>query len=320
MKGDTADILINGSGLLNRWRWPDIPNLHSFQGTLVHSAAWDPNLDWTGKRVALVGNGSSAIQILPKMQPTAKHIVTYIRNPTWISTGLGDPVMSGDVGNYTYTEEEKKQFRENPEKLRALRKKIEHDLNQFFYILFNGSPEQANAQAAITKVMIDRLGGDKNAHLQEKLIPKWKLGCRRLTPGDGYLEALQEPNVTMEMSPIHEITDKGIVSAASAEEFDIIVCATGFDVSFSPFWELVGNDGIRLADQWRENPEAYFGICAPNIPNYFIFNGPNCPAGHGNLITAMNWMADYILRWCRKIAMEDIKYVPIGPFPLNTSN
>lgn len=254
------------------------------------------------------------------MQPEAERIVTYIRNPTWISTGLGDISMSGDAGNYTYTEEEKKQFRDNPEKLRALRKEIEHDLNQFFYILFNGSTEQANAQAAITKVMMNRLGGDKNAQLHEKLIPKWKLGCRRLTPGDGYLEALQEPNVTMEMSPIQKITDKGIVSAASTEEFDIIVCATGFDVSFSPFWDLVGSNGIRLADQWRENPEAYFGICAPNIPNYFIFNGPNCPAGHGNLITAMNWMADYILRWCRKIAMEDIKYVPIGPFPLNTFN
>jgi len=307
---DTADILINGSGILNRWRWPDISGLHSFKGTLVHSARWDTNLDWTGKRVAIIGNGSSAIQILPQMQRTAKHIVTYIRSPTWISPGLATTNLeSNDGQNVTYTEEEKKRLRENPDELRELRKTLEHKLNGFFgNVILNDGPQQAAAQAAFTAEMKRRLGGEKNAHLHEKLIPKWTVGCRRLTPGDGYLEALTEPNVTIEMNPIQKITGKGIVSKASTEEFDIIVCATGFDVSFSPFWELVGKDGIRLADQWKESPEAYFGICAPNMPNYFIFNGPNCPIGHGSVLYPMDWMANYILRWCRKIATEDIRY------------
>ena len=250
MTEDTADILINGSGILNRWRWPDISGLHSFKGTLVHSARWDTNLDWTGKRVAIIGNGSSAIQILPQMQRTAKHIVTYIRSPTWISPGLATTNLeSNDGQNVTYTEEEKKRLRENPDELRELRKTLEHKLNGFFgNVILNDGPQQAAAQAAFTAEMKRRLGGEKNAHLHEKLIPKWTVGCRRLTPGDGYLEALTEPNVTIEMNPIQKITGKGIVSKASTEEFDIIVCATGFDVSFSPFWELVGKDGIRLAD------------------------------------------------------------------------
>ncbi|ODM22507.1 hypothetical protein SI65_00095 [Aspergillus cristatus] len=251
MAEDTANILINGSGILNCWRWPDISGLHSFKETL---------------RVAIIGNGSSAIQILPQMQRTAKHIVTYIRNPTWISPSLATTNLESNGGqNITYTEEEKKRLRENPDELCTLRKTLEHELNSFFE-------------------MKRRLGGDKNAHFYEKLIPKWTVGCRRWTPGDGYLEALTEPNVTIKMR---------------------------FDVSFSPFWELVGKDGIRLADQWKESPEAYFGICAPNMPNYFIFNGLNCPIGHGSALSPMDWMADYILRCCRKIATEDIRSVKV---------
>lgn len=300
VRDDTADILINGSGLLNRWRWPDIPGLHSFQGSLVHSAAWDPAIDWSGKRVALIGNGSSGIQILPQVQPGAKHVVSYARNPTWISPVL----MGGDVK--VYDEEHRKRLRENPEELRELRRGIEHFANHFFHMLLSESPEQATAKAGVVEAMKQRLG-EHNTHLHEKLIPEWKLGCRRLTFGEGYLEALQKPNVTVEMNQIQEINDKGIITTASTEEFDIIICATGFNVSFAPFWELVGKDGIRLADQWRDSPEAYLGVCAPNMPNYFVVNGPNSPAGHGNLISAMDWMVDYILRWCRKIAKEDIK-------------
>lgn len=85
---DEAHILINASGFLNKWSWPQIKGIESFKGKLLHSAAWDTNLDWTGKRVELIGNGSSGIQILPQMQPKAGHIVNYIRNPNWISSNF----------------------------------------------------------------------------------------------------------------------------------------------------------------------------------------------------------------------------------------
>lgn len=305
VRDDTADILINGSGILNHWRWPDIQGLHSFQGTLVHSAAWDPTIDWTGKRVALIGNGSSGIQIMPHVQQSAKHVVTYIRNPTWIAPS---PWETEDGKPPMYTKEDQQRLRENPQELRELRRATESLVNRYFLSLLKGTPEQVAAQEYTTAVMKKRLG-EHNTDLHEKLIPQFQLGCRRLTLGEGYLEALQAPNVTVEMSPIQQVTDKGIVTATSEEEFDIIICATGFEVNFVPRWELVGKDGVRLADQWQDSPEAYFGVCAPNMPNYFIFNGPNCPAGHGNLLSAMSFMTDYILRWCRKIATEDIKYV-----------
>lgn len=155
--------------------------------------------------------------------------------------------------------------------------------------------------------MKDRLGNDPE--LIDKLIPDWQVGCRRLTPGDGYLEALRASNVKCGFSPIVKITEKGIQTEEGEEEFDIIICATGFDVSFCPFWDLVGRNGRKLAEEWSENPEAYFGICAAGVPNYFIFNGPNCPVGHGSLLAVMEWTAEYILRWCEKIATTDIRYV-----------
>ncbi|UPL03722.1 hypothetical protein LCI18_014656 [Fusarium solani-melongenae] len=247
---DEADVLVNGSGILHKWRWPEIKGLDSFKGRRLHSAAWDTSLDWTGKRVAIIGN---------ELTPEGK--------------------------NFQYTEEQRREFRENPEKLREMRKLIEHHFNQFFYALVVNTQQKAAAKV-FQDEMERRLNHDPN--LCAKLIPDWKVGCRRLTPGEGYLEALQEPNVT----------ETGIVAGNdSEEEFDILVCATGFDVSFTPFWEV-----------WRDDPEAYFGICAPNMPNYFIFNGPNCPVGHGSLLSVMDWTADYIMRWIKKISTGDIKY------------
>ncbi|CAG7921120.1 unnamed protein product [Penicillium olsonii] len=303
---DAADILINGSGILNKWRWPDIPGTHSFKGLLVHSASWDTSIDWSGKTVALIGNGSSAIQILPKIQPAAKSITNFIRSPTWVAANFAAE-FTKDGKNFSYSEEEKKKFRESPEELLKMRKTIEHGINQFFYGLMKGSPQQKKANEISRQIMENRL--QHNPDLCERLIPNFEFGCRRISPGEGYLEALQESNVKCCFDPIKRITDLGIETEKDHTNFDIIICATGFDVSFSPSWKLEGRGGQSLSNLWKEKPDAYFGICAPEQPNYFIFNGPNCPIAHGSLLAAMDSTADWIYKWCNKIASEDIKSV-----------
>ncbi|OOQ89761.1 putative flavin-binding monooxygenase [Penicillium brasilianum] len=309
LKETIADVLINGAGILNRWRWPDIPSLHSFRGHLVHSADWKTDLDCTDKRIAIIGNGSSAIQILPQLQPHAAQIVTYMRSPTWITTNFAAE-FTPEGKNFDYSEEQKTQFRENPEELFQLRKKIEHGFNQFFHVLLSNSPQQNEARALFQHEMEMKLNND--SMLCEKLIPKFEVGCRRLTPGEGYLEALQKSNVKIRFDPIDRVQEDGIKTlAGDFDSFDIIVCATGFDVSFRPSWKMVGCNEIDLAEQWAEVPEAYFGICATNMPNYFIFNGPNCPIAHGSLLSAMDATADYVVRWCRKISTEDISSVVV---------
>ncbi|KAJ5520427.1 hypothetical protein N7463_000880 [Penicillium fimorum] len=299
---DTADILINGSGILNGVG----PTSRGFKGKLIHSASWDTSLDWSGKNVALIGNGSSAIQILPTIQPTAKSVTNFMRSPTWVAANFAAEFTKNGK-NFSYTEEEKRRFQENPDELLEMRKKIEHGVNQFFYGLMKGSPQQKEANRVSKQIMEDRL--NNNPELCDRLIPDFEFGCRRISPGEGYLEALQENNVVCCFSPIHKITNQGIETEEGHTEFDIIICATGFDVSFSPFWKLVGRGGQSLSKLWQEKPDAYFGICAPEQPNYFIFNGPNCPIAHGSLLAAMESTADWIFKWCKKIASEDIKSV-----------
>ena len=188
-----------------------------------------------------------------------------------------------------------------------------------------GSPQQKKANEISRQIMENRL--QHNPDLCKRLIPNFEFGCRRISPGEGYLEALQESNVTCCFDPIKRITDLGIETEKDHTNFDIIICATGFDVSFSPSWKLEGRGGQSLSNLWKEKPDAYFGICAPEQPNYFIFNGPNCPSktvpmsiflweildadthlvAHGSLLAAMDSTADWIYKWCNKIASEDIK-------------
>lgn len=301
---DECEVFIDASGILNKWRWPDIEGLGSFEGHLVHSAQWDKGYDFTGKRVGIIGNGSSAIQIVPQLQKVAGHLTNFIRSPTWISAGFSSE-FTPEGKNFKYTEEQKAEFRDKPETLTKYRKEIENAFNHFFHALINDSPANIYITDMYNKIMRERLGGDEE--LIKQFIPKWRVGCRRLTPGEGYLEALQEENCTYTWSGIEKITEKGIVTVDGQEtQLDAIICATGFDVSFVPRWKLEGNDGKNL-DSWAQNPEAYLGIHAPDIPNYFIINGPNCPIGHGSLLAVMEWTSEYILRWIKKMASEDIK-------------
>ncbi|OAL43321.1 FAD/NAD(P)-binding domain-containing protein [Pyrenochaeta sp. DS3sAY3a] len=306
---DDADVLINCSGFLSKWNWPKIKGLHDFSGSLLHSAAWDSTLDWAGKKVAIIGNGSSAVQMLPEIQRTAAKVFNYVRSPLWVSNNFASE-FTPEGKNFSYKESEIEDFKKNPDKLAELRHQIEHAFNKFFYVLLKESPEQAGAFKAISKNMADSLNNDP--WLCAKLIPTFEVGCRRLSPGDNYLKALQEKNVTIDFGPIQEVGMKGIKTLnGKEEEFDIIICATGFDVSFCPSWDVQGRDGRKLADQWADHPEAYFGICVPNMPNYFTVNGPNSPLAHGSLLSVMHWTVEYIVRWCDKMAKQDIKSVEV---------
>ncbi|KEF60299.1 uncharacterized protein A1O9_05150 [Exophiala aquamarina CBS 119918] len=301
---DECDVLINAAGFLNKWDWPAIDGLNDFKGKAVHSADWDEDLVWSNQRVAIIGNGSSAIQIAPHIQRTASKMVNFIRSPTWISANyLTD--WTKDGANFKYTEEEKRKF--YPNFLDCARNSHISRMNQFFYALFPDAQLQKVTLTATKKLMEDRLSNAPE--LREKLIPTWPVGCRRLTPGDGYLEAISASNARCNFSPILNITPTGIQTEQEHEEFDIIICATGFNVSFRPFWKMIGRNGVDLNTEWAALPEAYFGVCAPDHPNYFVFNGPNSPVGHGVLLSSMLLVAQWMLKWCKKISTEDIKSV-----------
>ncbi|KAE8162972.1 putative flavin-binding monooxygenase [Aspergillus tamarii] len=307
---DEADIVLDGSGVLNQWKWPDIEGLETFKGKLLHTAHWDPEYNYEGKKIAVIGNGSSGIQVIPSLQGKAAKLVNYIRHATWITPNLcGQLTRDGMGTNFQYTEEEKQRFRDNPEEFLEYRKSTEGSVNSVYNIMISGSEENKAMHEWVQGVMRSRLS--KNPELVKTLIPTYEIGCRRVSPGEGYLEAIQENNARVTLSKINRITPNGIEADEGEEEFDLIVCATGFNNSFIPPWELVGRDGRRLAEEWKDKPEAYFATCAAGVPNYFIFGGPNYPVGHGSLPAALYFSAGYMLDWIEKIATEDIKSVVV---------
>jgi cation diffusion facilitator CzcD-associated flavoprotein CzcO len=272
---DECDILVSAVGFLSNWRWPDIPGLHDFEGHLCHSAVWDPDFDWSGRRIAVIGNGSSAIQILPKVVETAQHTTNFIRRPTYITPGLGSSIIGGQV-QYYYTEEEKKKFREDPEELKKYRKQIQAGSNRAFDMFTKGSEAQTVGKKATADQMKEKLGNDED--LARKLTPEYEVGCRRATPGPGYLEAFKRDNVSLVTERIIGIEPKGIrTSGGTLYEVDAIVCATGFNVSHRPPWPLIGRGGLTLAEAWKDEPISYLSLCASRFPNFFMFSGRMSP-------------------------------------------
>ncbi|CAO2650612.1 Nn.00g019040.m01.CDS01 [Neocucurbitaria sp. VM-36] len=308
---DWCNVLVSATGFLSHWKWPEIPGLQDFKGLKVHSAAWDESYDFAKKKIAMIGNGSSAIQIMPELAKSAKHVTNFIRNPTWITPGLGSSVIDGKV-NKAYSEEERRVFREDASKLNKHRKEIQHGSNKAFAMFEKESEAQIAAVKATSQMMLDRLGGNKD--LAASLTPDWEVGCRRATPGPGYLEAFTQANVSLFTTPISRIDATGIITEDGTHHaFDVIVCATGFDVSHRPPFPIIGLNDINLADYWREEPLAYLSLACPYMPNFFLFSGPNAPVGHGSLMAVLSWIAQYIGQWASKIAKEDIKYVSPDP-------
>ncbi|KAJ5818015.1 Flavin-binding monooxygenase-like family protein [Penicillium riverlandense] len=330
---DSAEVLINCAGVLNKWKWPDIQGLQSFGGTLVHSARYPQELDLAGKTVGVIGAGSSGIQIVPTIQPIVKALISFNRSPTWIAPQFAGHLAS--AGRQTmYTEEEKERFRNDPEQLLKYRQEIDQVINSRFPNFYKGSEEQKASRAIVEKGMRERLS-KMDPELREKLIPDFDVGCRRVTPGDGYLEALQEPNVQVVRTRIQEVNEESIVTADGiSHAVDVIIAATGYDTSYVPPFPLVGRNGVDLGKRWAQTgAEAYLTCAVPDMPNYFseytlskgealrtfsyvilvtVVVGPNTPISNGSLMPAIESQLEFALTFAKKIQRESVKSVVVS--------
>ncbi|KAL2436581.1 FAD-binding monooxygenase tazF [Exophiala dermatitidis] len=324
---DWCHILINGTGTLSRWKWPDIPGLHDFKGKLVHSADWDTSVDWTGKTVAVIGTGSSAIQIVPQVQKTAGKVICFMRSVTWISPPIAGDVLnetkahSSDPGQsqtnqYFYTEEDKRQFRENPDELLAYRKKLESQFTGTFDIFIAGSQMSKDAQRLMRDEMYRRIGPG-HEELKKNLIPTWAPGCRRMTPGEGYLEALVQDNVVTVHKNIAKVVPEGLLdSTRQLHQADIIVCATGFDVSHKPNFTVTGVNGADMRQEFEPEPYVYLSMAVPKFPNYFTINGARGSWASGTALNSHEACVDYIVKCISRIQTENIRALEVKMEPV----
>lgn len=221
---------------------------------------------------------SSGIQVLPAIHDAARHITTFIREPTWVAPLLG-------MEQHIFSDEEQKTFAAKPDALLAYRKKFESQMNKGFSIFIDGSRMQNDARSNMFRQMNEKLN---DADLKKKLVPTWPVGCRRITPGTNYLETLGSDKVKVVYGEIERITERGCVCDDGNEyPVDVLICATGFDTSFRPRFPIIGSGGRNLSEEWAEEPKSYFGLAAPNFPNYLIFAGPNSPLGNGPFLCAI---------------------------------
>ncbi|GAW04395.1 FAD NAD-P-binding domain-containing protein [Lentinula edodes] len=273
---DECNVLINAGGVLNNWKWPDIEGLCDFQGTLCHTARWPADFDYKDRSVAVIGSGSSGIQVLATIQPEVKKLFHWIRSPTWITPGFAQQFAGPGGKNFRYTEDQKRKYAEDPQHALKYRKMIESELNERFKFIVQGTPEQKAALQFAEKDMRQRLNGDRR--LIDAIVPtKFVVGCRRPTPGNGYLEALLEPNVYVYTEMFQRITPKGFIDNEGIEHtVDAIICATGFNTSFIPRFPVIGRGGINVQDRWKEYPiDSYLSLAVKDTPNYFMYYGPH---------------------------------------------
>ncbi|KAI4675376.1 uncharacterized protein J4E84_010118 [Alternaria hordeiaustralica] len=305
---DSAEFFVNAGGVLNKWKWPEIPGLQDFRGKLMHSANYEEGYDLSNKRVAVIGAGSSGVQIVASIQQKVQHLYHWIRSPIWITAGFAQTWAGKNGANFRYSEEQLKYLEENPKKYLEYRKQIENELNQRFKFIIKGSEEARLAREYADTEMRNKLNHD--SRLIEKMIPKnFNPGCRRPTPAPGYLEALVAPNATVFTDPIGSITATGFTDKeGNHHEVDVIICATGFDTSWLPRFPFKAH-GRDLRDLWgsEEGVTSYLSVGIPNFPNTFSFCGPYGPLGHGSFMPLIEVWTRYIFSAITKCQVEKIK-------------
>ncbi|KAJ3464929.1 hypothetical protein MRS44_005587 [Fusarium solani] len=311
---DTANILVSARGGLNQISWPDIKGLRDFGGRLMHSGAWDESVDLRNKHVGIIGNGSSAIQIVPKIQCLeGLKLSCFARSPTWISSSFGDRAMEKmemDPQDTKFSRRHQEYMARNPDKFLHFRKTLEAEAAKLYAITLQGTKEQVSATALFEVGMRRRLDGRED--LTTAMIPKFAPGCRRLTPGPGYLEALKEENVTLITTPIQEVTPRGIkLTSGEDVELDVLICATGYDVEAPPTFEVTGRNGTTLAEKWKPYLQSYISVAVDEFPNFLLVGGPNSGLGSGSLIAVFEAQGDYVVKVIRKMQRED--YATIEP-------
>lgn len=304
---DHCDIVINGTGVLNKWKWPEIEGLRSFKGILLHSAQWNQETDLNGKRVALIGAGSSAVQILPNIYEKVSEVYTWIRSKIWITAGFAQEYAGKNGANFIYNDEQRQLF-DDPDAYLTYCKMIEGELNQRFSFIINGSQPQKEARDFSVNEMKRKLKGRPD--LLDKVMPQdFFVGCRRPTPGNGYLEALTGEKTTAYTEQLQRITERGFIDPEGTEhEVDVIICATGFDTSYKPRVPLVV-DGVDMSETWkdRDHVPSYLSVGYGGVPNYIIFGGAYCPSAHGSFFPLIQAYSEYAVQLIEKMQVENIK-------------
>ncbi len=283
----SADVVVSAGGPLSDPKVPDIPGLDTFPGKVFHSARWDHDYDLRGKRVAMVGTGASAIQIVPEIQPEVGRLTLFQRTPPWVMPRVDRPISGA----------ERWLHRQLPFTAKA-RRGLLWGIRELQVQAFTKHPQELGLVEKLAKGNIAR--AVKDPALRAKLTPDYRIGCKRILLSNTYYPALTRPNVDVVASGLARVEGSTVIAAdGTRTEVDAIIFGTGFHVTDMPIAErVVGADGHTLAEAWKDGMEALRGASAAGFPNWMTIIGPNTGLGNSSMIlmieSQLNYLADYL--------------------------
>ncbi len=281
----TADVLVSAAGALSEPRAPEIPGIDSFAGPTFHSAAWDHDASLTGKRVAVIGTGASAIQIVPKLQPQVESLEVYQRTPAWIVPRT----------DRAFTRVERALYKRFPA-LQKLARDAIYWSRESYVLAFTRQTALLAVPGSLARRHLAKQVPDPV--LREKLTPDYRIGCKRILISNDFYPALSQPNADVVSSPIAEVRADSIVTQDGVEHpTDAIVLATGFEVTPPPVARMIhGRDGESLGDAWkRDGMKGHRGTTMAGFPNLFMLVGPNTGLGHTSMVYVIESQVQYVL-------------------------
>ena len=297
----TARVVISGVGGLVDPSLPDIKGIESFGGEVFHTARWSHEHDLTGRNVAVIGTGASAVQVVPSIAPQVAKLSVYQRTPGWV-------LPKRDT---VYTEAQKQRLARQPFRLRALRF-VKYWLSELVGpMVFLDAPRLSAIGKAGSLAHLQ--ASVKDPELRAKLTPNFQFGCKRILISSDYWSSFERENVDLVTEPIEEIrhdglqTTDGVLHAA-----DVIVLATGFDLGLAnaPF-PVTGRGGKTLDEAWKDGAVAYKGMTVSGFPNWFILMGPNTGPGHTSVLVYTEAQIEHTLQAIQRIRRDDLAFVDV---------
>lgn len=298
-----CDILIAATGMLHKPVTPEFKGLSDFKGEVMHSAEWNPNIDLSGKKIGVIGTGSSAAQLIPELINRGDTLVTvFQRTPQYLVK----------VENKLYSEKKKQKFRDNPKAIQRAK--------DMALMVFEKGTTALTSDKPFDKVMHKLMAWNsthylksavKDPELRAKLTPDYKFGCKRVVMNASFYPAIQKDNAHLVTDGITQFEATGIRTAdGQLHELDIVVCATGFDpVAYMRPMEFKGRGGADINQKWAVKPRAYRSMMVPEFPNFFLLLGPNSPIGNYSVIAMSEKQTEYALEIVKAWRNDEIETI-----------
>ncbi len=297
-----APVVVSGTGGLSRPAWPKIPGMETFAGPSWHSARWNHDVALAGKRVAVIGTGASAIQIVPRLQPEVAALHLYQRTPAWIVPHKDRPIGAA----------EQALFARVPLAQRMVRTAIYWQLETRAFYFTKLPAVLKYAERLVGKFIAASVA---DPALRAKVTPSYRMGCKRILISSEFYPAIQRPNVELITDGIAAIEPRGIrATDGTLREVDAIVYCTGFAASeeLAPF-PVTGRAARSLDETWRDGAEAYLGTTVTGFPNLFLLVGPNTGLGHSSMVFMIESQIAYVMDALRQMRARGWRTVDVLP-------